>query len=152
MHYRFQNFRFYTQIIGEIEFREIKYKLLQNPLNILKEEDTIKIKQMLSKYPQHARLSNLIEIYAYIQEDKLYIKDIITKDSKKSILNELFGTDKEIFAFWVNGAIRLEQKSWIEDIYKYIDVIYLIFENGKLVDEKHKIDRFKNILLKYIEE
>ena len=86
-----------------------------------------------------------------IEDEKLYLTDIgsppipkhkeITKqEENQDVMEKLFPGQTEVFANWVNGKLKIQSGKLLEYVHMgyesvYETDIYLLFENGILIEE-----------------
>lgn len=87
-----------------------------------------------------------------IDDDKIYLLDIESprlinrKKQNESVepisaMHKLFNMQSEVFAYWVNGNLKIQTGEFVEYIHDgyesvYQTDIFLKFENGVLIDEE----------------
>lgn len=62
-------------------------------------------------------------------------------DKPNSAMQKLFSGQSEVFAYWVNGKVKIQSGELLEYVHAgyesiYETNIYLKFENGILIEEK----------------
>jgi hypothetical protein len=83
------------------------------------------------------------KIYLLNIESPLILKKGKHDESEKpiSVMQKLFPGQTEVFAYWVNGKLKIQSGELIEYVHMgyesvYDTDIFLKFENGVLIDEK----------------
>ncbi|MBR8719585.1 hypothetical protein IX330_000712 [Bacteroides pyogenes] len=83
-----------------------------------------------------------------IDDEKLYLVNLnaYVEGYKKIGLDYLFPNEERVFAKWFSGEIRIPHGEMLEYVHQgyaslFENELFLIFENGVLIGEKHKNNR-----------
>jgi hypothetical protein len=127
------------QIFERIIYKGIEYNLANEPLDPILEEKNIKIKPSLIMSSCWRGYIGTWEI----KQDKLYLislKILGESDAQFAII-KIFPGQKEVFAEWFSGQLRIPLGDIIKAVYGGYDTIYerdiiLTIDHGILIDSK----------------